>query len=54
VNQIDKYFKLNNIMDDKKIISLETLYFEKKPYQWLVKNKSHSYHYILLRGPKSL
>jgi hypothetical protein len=48
VNQIEKYFELHNIMDDKKRISLETLYFEIKPYQWyqwVLKRKPHSYHY---------
>jgi hypothetical protein len=48
VNQIEKYFELHNIMDDKKIISLETLYFETNPYQWyqwVVKRKPHSYNY---------
>jgi len=48
VNQIEQYFVLHNIMDNKQIISLETLYFETKPYQWhqwIVKRNSHSYHY---------
>jgi hypothetical protein len=46
-NQIEKYFELHNIMDDKKIISLETLHFEIKTYewyQWVLKRKPHSYH----------
>jgi hypothetical protein len=48
VNQIEQYFELHNIMDDKQMISLATLYFETKPYQWyqwVVKRKPHSYHY---------
>jgi hypothetical protein len=27
------------------MISLASLYFETKPYQWVVKRKSRSYHY---------
>jgi hypothetical protein len=34
VNQTDKYFELHNIMDDKKMIHVEKLNFEIKPYQW--------------------
>jgi hypothetical protein len=34
VNQIEKYFELDNIMDDKKMIHIATLNFEIKPYQW--------------------
>jgi hypothetical protein len=48
VNQIEQYFKLHNSMDDKKRISLETLYFEIKPYQlyqWVLKRKPPSYQY---------
>jgi hypothetical protein len=48
VNQIEQYFELHNIMDDKKRIHIETLKFEIKPYQWyqwLVKMKSLLYHY---------
>jgi hypothetical protein len=45
VNQIEKYFELYNIMDDKKMIRIETLNFDIKPYQWVVKNKLPFYHY---------
>jgi hypothetical protein len=48
VNQIEKYFELHNIMDDKKMIHIETLNFEIKPYQWyqwVVKRKPPLYHY---------
>jgi hypothetical protein len=48
VNQIEKYFELHNIMDDKKRIHIETLNFEIKPYQWyqwIVKRKPPLYHY---------
>ena len=34
VNQIEQYFELHNIMDDKKRICIATLNFEIKPYQW--------------------
>jgi len=47
-NQIEKYFELHKIIDKKKTISLTTLYFETKPYQWyqwVVKMKLHSYNY---------
>jgi hypothetical protein len=43
VNQIEKYFELHNIMDDKKRIHIETLNFEIKPYQW--------YQWIVKRKP---
>jgi TolA-binding protein len=33
VNQIEKYFELHNIMDDKRMIHVATLNFEIKPYQ---------------------
>jgi len=48
VNQIEKYFELHNIMDDKKRIHIETLNFEIKPYQWyqwIVKRYPPLYHY---------
>jgi hypothetical protein len=48
VNQIEKYFELHNIMDDKKMIHITTLSFEIKPYQWyqwIVKRKPRFYHY---------
>jgi hypothetical protein len=48
VNQIEKYFELHNIMNDKKRIHIATLNFEIKPYQWyqwVVKRKPHLYHY---------
>jgi hypothetical protein len=48
VNQIEQYFELHNIMDDKKRIHIETLNFEIKPYQWyqwVVKRKPPFYHY---------
>jgi hypothetical protein len=50
VNQINKYFELHNIMDDKKRIHIETLNFEIKRYQWyqwVVKRKPHYYDYTL-------
>jgi hypothetical protein len=34
VNQIEKYFELHNIMDDKERIHITTLNFEIKSYQW--------------------
>jgi hypothetical protein len=34
VNQIEQYFEMHNIMDDKQMIHIETLNFEIKPYQW--------------------
>ena len=48
VNQIEEYFELHNIMDDKQRVSLDTMYFEIKPcqwYQWVVKRNFPSYHY---------
>jgi hypothetical protein len=48
VNQIEQYFELHNIMDDKKRIHIETLNFEIKPYQWyqwIVKRQPPLYHY---------
>jgi hypothetical protein len=48
LNQIEQYFELHNIMDDKQMIHIETLKFEIKPYQWyqwVVKRKPSSYHY---------
>jgi hypothetical protein len=48
VNQIEQYFELHNIMDDKKRIHIATLNFENKPYQWyqwVVKRNPPSYHY---------
>jgi hypothetical protein len=48
VNQIEKYFELHNIMDDKKMIHITTLNFEIKPYQWyqwIVKRNPPFYHY---------
>ena len=48
MNQIEKYFELHNIMDDKKRIHIETLKFEIKPYksyQWVDKRKPHIYYY---------
>jgi hypothetical protein len=48
VNQIEQYFELHNIMDDKKRIYIETLKFEIKQYQWyqwIVKRKLPLYHY---------
>jgi hypothetical protein len=48
VNQIEQYFELHNIMDDKKMIHIATLNFEIKPYQWyqwIVKRKPLLYHY---------
>ena len=50
VNQIEQYFELHNIMDDKKIIHIKTLNFEIKPYQWyqwVVKRKPH---FIIILG----
>jgi hypothetical protein len=32
-------------MDDKQKIHITTLNVERKPYQWVVKRKPHSYHY---------
>jgi hypothetical protein len=32
VNQIEKYFELHNIMDDKQMIHIATLNIEIKPY----------------------
>jgi hypothetical protein len=43
VNQIEKYFELHNIMDDKQRIHIETLNFEIKPYQW--------YQWVVKRKP---
>ena len=34
LNQMEQYFELHNIMDDKKMIHIATLNFETKPYQW--------------------
>jgi len=48
VNQIDKYFELHNIMDNKKTISITTMHFYIKPdqwYQWVLKRKPHYYNY---------
>jgi hypothetical protein len=48
VSQIEQYFELHNITDDKKRIHIETLKFEIKPYQWyqwIVKRKRPLYHY---------
>jgi hypothetical protein len=48
VNQIEKYFEMHNIMDDKKRIHITTLNFEIKLYQWyqwVVKRKPPFYHY---------
>jgi hypothetical protein len=48
VHQIEKYFELHNIMDDKKRIHITTFNFEIKPYQWyqwVVKRKHPLYHY---------
>jgi hypothetical protein len=48
VTQIEQYFELHNIMDDKKTIHITTLNFEIKPYQWyqsVVKRNPHFYHY---------
>jgi hypothetical protein len=48
VNQIDKYLELHNIMDDKKMIHIETLKFDIKPYQlyqWIVKRHPPLYRY---------
>jgi hypothetical protein len=48
MNQIDLYFELQNIMDDKQRIHITTLNFEIKPYewyQWVVKRNLHSYNY---------
>jgi hypothetical protein len=50
VNQIEQYFVLHNIMDDKQMIHITTLNFEIKPYrryQWVVKRKLLFYHYTL-------
>jgi hypothetical protein len=48
VNQIEKYFELHNIMNDKKTIHIETLNFDIKPYQWyqwVVKRTPQFYNY---------
>jgi hypothetical protein len=48
VNQIEKYFELHNIMDDKKMIHITTLNFDIEPYQWyqwIVKRYPPFYHY---------
>jgi hypothetical protein len=48
VNQIEKYFELHNIVDDKKMIHITALKFDIKPYQWyrwVVKMKAPFYHY---------
>jgi hypothetical protein len=48
VRQIEQYFELHSIMDDKKIIHIAALNFEIKPYQWyqwIVKKDPPFYHY---------
>jgi hypothetical protein len=57
VNQIEQYFELHNIMDDKQRIHIETLEFEIKPYQWywwVVKMNPQSYHYTLVSFKREL
>jgi len=45
------------IMDEKKMISLATLYFEIKTYQWyqwVLKMKPYSYHYTWILFTRDL
>jgi hypothetical protein len=46
VNQIEQYFELHDIMDDKQRIHIATLKFEIKPYQW--------YQWVVKRKPPFL
>jgi hypothetical protein len=50
VNQVEKYFELHNIMNDKIRISLATLYFEIKSYHGINGYSKGSPMFIIILG----